>query len=139
METHAPSVARTVAVRPVNLPRTRSPTRIVRAVDAGTDSLDTVRSWNLSLYGYARPTSPELDRFAARGVVFDRAIAPSSWTLTTHLSAFSGLMPSEMTGLGISPLTVKNHVQSILRKLGVANRTQAVATALNLGLLSHDA
>jgi DNA-binding NarL/FixJ family response regulator len=29
--------------------------------------------------------------------------------------------------LAISPLTVKNHVQKILRKLGVRNRTQAVA------------
>lgn len=41
--------------------------------------------------------------------------------------------------LGISPLTVKNHVQTILRKLGVANRTQAVASALSLELLTRDA
>lgn len=32
--------------------------------------------------------------------------------------------------LGISPLTVKNHVQKILRKLGAGNRAQAVALAL---------
>ncbi len=31
--------------------------------------------------------------------------------------------------LGISPLTVKNHVQKVLRKLGVANRGQAVMKA----------
>jgi len=31
--------------------------------------------------------------------------------------------------LGISPLTVKNHVQKVLRKLGVANRSQAVVKA----------
>jgi transcriptional regulator EpsA len=37
--------------------------------------------------------------------------------------------------LGISPLTVKNHVQKILRKLGAANRAQAVAKAMSLGLL----
>ena len=37
--------------------------------------------------------------------------------------------------LGISPLTVKNHVQKILRKLGASNRAQAVAEALSLGLL----
>jgi transcriptional regulator EpsA len=37
--------------------------------------------------------------------------------------------------LGISPLTVKNHVQKILRKLGASNRAQAVARALAMGLL----
>jgi transcriptional regulator EpsA len=38
--------------------------------------------------------------------------------------------------LDISPLTVKNHVQRILRKLDVQNRTQAIGKALALGILS---
>ena len=38
-------------------------------------------------------------------------------------------------GLGISPLTVKNHVQKILRKLGASNRAHAVAEAMSQGLL----
>lgn len=37
--------------------------------------------------------------------------------------------------LEISPLTVKNHVQKILRRLNVANRAQAVAKALELRIL----
>lgn len=37
--------------------------------------------------------------------------------------------------LDISPLTVKNHVQKILRKLGASNRAQAVALAMDKGLL----
>lgn len=39
------------------------------------------------------------------------------------------------TILSISPLTVKNHVQKILRKLNVRNRTQAVGRALALRFL----
>ncbi|HEV2227954.1 MAG TPA: XrtB/PEP-CTERM-associated transcriptional regulator EpsA [Steroidobacteraceae bacterium] len=39
------------------------------------------------------------------------------------------------TILGISPLTVKNHVQKILRKLNVRNRTQAVGRAMALRFL----
>ncbi len=39
------------------------------------------------------------------------------------------------TVLGISPLTVKNHVQKILRKLGASNRAQAVSRAMALGAL----
>lgn len=38
--------------------------------------------------------------------------------------------------LGISPLTVKNHVQEILRRLNVQNRTQAVGKAFNLHILT---
>jgi len=37
--------------------------------------------------------------------------------------------------LNISPFTVKNHVQKILRKLGAANRAQALACAMNQHLL----
>ena len=40
--------------------------------------------------------------------------------------------------LGISAQTVKNHVTSILRKLAVNDRTQAVVLALRRGWLSID-
>src|SRR4030095_347078 len=39
--------------------------------------------------------------------------------------------------LKISPLTVKNHVQKILRKLNVVNRTQAIGKALELRILNQ--
>ncbi len=39
--------------------------------------------------------------------------------------------------LGISALTVKNHVQKILRKLNAANRAQAVARAMSMNLLDR--
>ncbi|MFZ5519888.1 MAG: LuxR C-terminal-related transcriptional regulator [Pseudomonadota bacterium] len=40
--------------------------------------------------------------------------------------------------LQISALTVKNHVQKILRKLGASNRAQAVAKAMALNLLGSE-
>ena len=39
--------------------------------------------------------------------------------------------------LGISALTVKNHIQKILRKLGASNRAHAVALAMQLRLLDE--
>jgi len=42
-----------------------------------------------------------------------------------------GKTNAEISGiLAISPFTVKNHVQSILRKLGVSNRTEAAVRYL---------
>jgi transcriptional regulator EpsA len=41
--------------------------------------------------------------------------------------------------LSISPLTVKNHIQRILKKLQASNRTQAVSKAINMRLLSGGA
>jgi len=38
--------------------------------------------------------------------------------------------------LDLSPNTVKNHVKKILRKMGVENRSHAVARAFSLGILS---
>jgi len=39
--------------------------------------LDTVRADHLSSYGYARPTTPHLDKFAREGVLFEWAISPA--------------------------------------------------------------
>lgn len=41
--------------------------------------------------------------------------------------------------LGISALTVKNHIQKILRKLGASNRAHAVALAMQWRLLADEA
>lgn len=57
--------------------------------------LDTVRADHLSCYGYARPTTPNLDRLAARGVLFENAVAPSSWTLPSIVSILTGLAPHQ--------------------------------------------
>jgi arylsulfatase A-like enzyme len=58
-------------------------------------TLDTVRADHLSAYGYDRPTTPNLDRFARTGVLFENAIAPTSWTLASHASMFTGLLPQQ--------------------------------------------
>jgi len=55
--------------------------------------MDTTRADHLSLYGYGRETTPELEKLAEEAMVFDRAVAPSSWTLPSHASLFTGLFP----------------------------------------------
>ncbi|MEP6573599.1 MAG: sulfatase [Gemmatimonadota bacterium] len=57
--------------------------------------LDTVRADELSAYGYARSTSPALTRLAARGIRFEWAISPASWTLPSHATMLTGRWPHE--------------------------------------------
>jgi arylsulfatase A-like enzyme len=67
-------------------------------------SLDTVRADHLSLYGYQRPTTPNLERWARQGVVFENAMAPSSWTLPSHASIMTGLLPHQHGANWQSPM-----------------------------------
>jgi arylsulfatase A-like enzyme len=55
--------------------------------------LDTHRVDRLGCYGYRRDTSPNLDAFAQRSTVYERAISPAQWTIPSHASMFSGEYP----------------------------------------------
>jgi len=57
--------------------------------------MDTLRADRLSTYGYERPTSPNLDRLAARGLLFEEAYAAASWTWPSTASILTGLLPFE--------------------------------------------
>ncbi|ELZ73771.1 arylsulfatase [Haloferax prahovense DSM 18310] len=57
--------------------------------------MDTVRKDHLTPYGYDRPTTPGLDRFADKATVFEQAVAPAPWTLPVHASLFTGMYPSQ--------------------------------------------
>lgn len=66
--------------------------------------LDTFRARSLSLYGDTRAATPNLDRLAARGVVFERAISTAPWTLPSHGSMFTGHWPHELNVGYVQPL-----------------------------------
>ncbi len=57
--------------------------------------MDTVRADHLSCYDYHRPTTPFIDSLAARGAMFEDAVAPTSWTLPALASIFTGLLPHQ--------------------------------------------
>jgi arylsulfatase A-like enzyme len=57
--------------------------------------LDTARADHFSAYGYSRPTTPNLDRLAKKGTIFETAIAPAPWTLPSFATVFTGLFPHQ--------------------------------------------
>jgi len=56
---------------------------------------DCTRPDKLSCYGYQRRTTPNIDRIAQEGVIFENAITQGVWTLPAHATLFTGLYPSE--------------------------------------------
>jgi len=55
--------------------------------------IDTLRADRLSAYGYARPTTPSIDRIAESGLRFERVEAQSTWTKASMASLWTSLNP----------------------------------------------
>jgi DNA-binding NarL/FixJ family response regulator len=98
---------------------------------------------NEQLLGKPYVAARVLEQFRAAnstGIAAPSAFAPLTDRELEILRKVSDGMTNAEIGyaLGISAQTVKNHVTSILRKLAVNDRTQAVVTALRRGWLSID-
>jgi len=58
-------------------------------------TVDTTRRANLSIYGYSRRTSPNLEAIAGESTVFEQAMAVHTNTAPVHATLMSGLYPTE--------------------------------------------
>ncbi len=97
-------------------------------------TLDTVRAANMSLYGYARDTTPSLASHAKGGVVFEHAFSTAPWTLPSHASLMTGHWPHELTAGYDTPLdktfpTIGEHL--------AAHGYRTAGFAANLGYCSR--
>jgi len=57
-------------------------------------SIDTLRADHLGCYGYERPTTPHIDRFATDGVLFEQCVNTGGGTLPVHMSMLTSLAPA---------------------------------------------
>jgi len=55
--------------------------------------VDTLRADRLGCYGYPKPTSPHLDRFAEGATLFETAVAQAPWTRPSVASILTGTGP----------------------------------------------
>jgi len=66
-------------------------------------SIDTLRADHLGCYEYDRNTSPNIDKIANEGILFENHISQAPWTVPSHASMFTSLYPF--------PLGLKNPVK----------------------------
>ena len=58
--------------------------------------LDTTRFDHLPIYGHPRNTTPTVAALASDARIYDRALATAPWTVPSHASIFTGLLPSAL-------------------------------------------
>lgn len=56
---------------------------------------DALRADHLGCYGYSRPTSPQIDKFAADALIFEKAMSNSPWTKPSMGTVFTSIYPHE--------------------------------------------
>lgn len=86
-------------------------------------SIDTLRADRLPAYGSTRIKTPNIDRLAADGVLFENAYAHSPQTLPSHTSILSGELPFEhgvRDNIGFTVKTGQRFIQHALREQGYA-------------------
>ena len=56
-------------------------------------SINNIGAEHMSLYGYKRQTTPNLDKWSKEALVFTQVFSPASWTLPVATSLFTSLYP----------------------------------------------
>jgi choline-sulfatase len=57
-------------------------------------TIDTLRADRLGCYGYSQIETPNLDRIARQGALFENAVAPAPLTAPSHASMMTGVYPT---------------------------------------------
>jgi len=95
-------------------------------------SIDTLRADHMSLYGYSRPTTPNIDAWARDAVVFERAYATADSTAMSVTSMLTGMLPQDH---GVRKLYQKIPIETPTvadRLSGVGYQTAAVVSNIVL-------
>ncbi len=90
--------------------------------------VDTLRRDHLGVYGYSRPTSPQLDRFAANAVRYDRAWSQAPWTTPSVAALLTSRQPSDL-GITSVESTLPENATLLSERLSAAGwKTGAVVS-----------
>jgi len=81
--------------------------------------MDTTRYDAMSANGNPAPTTPVFDRLAAAGLRYATAYAQANWTVPSHASLFTGLLPRQHGMVGLQG-RLPDDVTTIAQRLGAA-------------------
>jgi arylsulfatase A-like enzyme len=97
-------------------------------------TLDTVRADALGAYGQHRQATPNIDRMASEGVVFDAVVSSSPSTLPSHATIFTGKQPYAHGVRSNHGYALPNHhvtLAEALRRAGYRTGAEIAAVVMN--------
>src|SRR6185437_14987498 len=104
-------------------------------------TIDALSAPHMSLYGYSRPTTPQIAQFAQGAVTFDRAYANANFTTPGVATIMTGTLPwtNRALQLPVWPLTYTRRASlpAVLERAGYRTgyvSTNAIAGAAKQGL-----
>ncbi|MGH8294272.1 MAG: sulfatase-like hydrolase/transferase, partial [Steroidobacteraceae bacterium] len=107
-------------------------------------TIDALSAPHMSLYGYARPTTPELAKFARGAMVFERAYANGNFTTPGIATILTGTLPwtNRALTLPVWPLryTRETSLPAVLERAGYRTgyiSTNALAGAAKQGFAQY--
>ena len=84
-------------------------------------ALDTLRADHLGCYGYNRPTTPNIDKLAERGVIFQNMIAENNVTQSSFVTMMTGRNPIAHGVVNMKPQKINSkliQLSQILKRNG---------------------
>jgi Sulfatase/Tetratricopeptide repeat len=110
-------------------------------------SIDTLRSDHLPAYGYTAIKTPNIDRFRADAILFERAWSHYPLTAPAHASMFTGQLPAKHGIRDNSGYTLDRNVPTVAELLArrgyatggmVSSKVLATKTGLSRGFGTYD-
>jgi choline-sulfatase len=102
-------------------------------------TLDTTRADRLGPYGFEGARTPRLDALAREAMVYEHAYSTSSWTLPSHASLMTGLLPMQhgaqastthqAGSLGYPVRGLGAHFETLAERVHAAGYTTAAVVA----------
>ena len=96
--------------------------------------IDTMRADHVGCYGYKRPTTPFIDELASKGTLYEKVYPPTSWTLPSLATIFTGLYPQQHGIIeGLQTMGVLAYQHQLSSKYLTLPERLANAGYLNIG------
>lgn len=91
--------------------------------------IDALRPDHMGIYGYHRDTTPHIDKFARKSIIFDRTYSSAQWTIPSIAALFSASYPDKHNVYAPPDAKMLNKLPANILTLAESMRQQGFITS----------